>query len=161
MKVEHLEEVDQLEEVEEDQTRTRRRRERIDEEDDRPRRKRKRRKQEDGDGPWLIAVGVAGGCFVIAFFMTLLSFGFRGLPDNAEEGGFPMKLACLAFAVIVALVLVAVGVFGVKNKTVYGRWGDVVTGPFAVVLAMITTICGGSLGGFAVYALLISVVTGR
>ena len=120
-----------------------------------------RRKQDDGDGPWLIALGVAGACFVVAFLMTLLAFGATGLPANQGEGGYPMKLASLVFAVFVALVLVGAGVLGVKNKTVYGRWGDVVTGPFAVVLAMVIAISGGALGGFAVYAVLVSVVTGR
>jgi LSD1 subclass zinc finger protein len=159
--VERREEVDHLEEVEEVQGRSIRRREWNDEEDDRPRRKRKRRKQQDGDGPWLIAIGVAGGCFVVTFFMTLLVFGFRGLPDNQEEGGYPMKLASLATAVVVALILVGMGVFGVKYKIVHGRWGDVVTGPFAVVLAMVITISGGCLGGFAVYTLLVAVLVGR
>ena len=109
----------------------------------------------------MIAVGAAVACFFVSFGVTLVAFGFKGLPDNQEEGGVLVKIGALAFGVFVALVLAFMGVIAVKNRALYDRWGNVTTGPVAVVLAMIVTIVGGSLGGFVVYGLLMALIQGR
>jgi hypothetical protein len=151
--------LDQLEEVDEAPAPIRRRH---DEEENRPRRRRSRRPQPAwGEYLWLIAVGVAAVCFFISFGVTLLAFGTKGLPENQEEGGVFVKIASLAFGVFVALAFVVMGVFSVKKRMFRGRWGEVVTGPFAVILGMTVTVLGGSLGGFVVYALLVALVRGR
>src|SRR5829696_4742878 len=53
----------QLVERVEDEDRPPRRRRRDEEDDDRPR----RRREPQGDGPWLLALGAAAGCFLLAF----------------------------------------------------------------------------------------------
>ncbi len=156
--VEHLELVEELEEVPE---RAALRRRDWDDPGDRPRPKRKARKRDSGEGPWLIAIGVAGGCALIAFIITMIAFGSSGLADNKGQGGYPVKLACLFGAVCIGAVITAFGVFEVKYKIVYGNWGQVITGPVAVVLGFMTTIPGAGLIGFAVAALLLSVILGH
>lgn len=149
----HLEEVD-------DAPAPRRRRH--DEEDDRPRWRRNRRPRAAWDEYlWLIAVGVAVVCFFISFGFTLLALGVKGLPEETEFGRYVVKLGSLGFGVFVALVFVAWGAYSVKIREFRGRWGEVITGPFAVVLGMFITVMGGSLGGFVAYGLLVALIRGR
>ena len=151
--------LDQLEEVDEPSAPARRRH---DEGDDPPRRRRSRRPQPAwANYLWLIAVGVAMVCFFISFGVTLLALGTTGLPAETELGAYLTKLGSLAFGVFVALAFVAWGAYSVKIREFRGRWGEVVTGPFAVVLGMTITVLGGSLGGFVVYGLFVALIRGR
>jgi hypothetical protein len=132
-------------------------------EDDRPRRGRRRHGPEPAwmEYLWLASVGVAAVCFVISFGITLLTVGVKGLPEETEWGAHLGKVGALAFAVFAALAFVVMGAYYVKKREIIGRWGEVITGPFAVILGSVITALGGSLGGFAVYALLLALVRGR
>jgi phage FluMu protein Com len=151
---------DRLEEVDDAAAPERRRH---GDEDDRPRRGRRRRGPEPAwmEYLWLASVGVAAVCFVISFGITLLAVGLNGLPAETEWGAYLEKVGALAFAVFAALAFVVMGAYYVKKREIIGRWGEVITGPFAVILGAVITALGGSLGGFAVYALLLALVRGR
>jgi hypothetical protein len=152
---------DDEDEDDEDRPRSRRRRwddEDEDDADDRPRRRKKGRKIE-GDGPWYIAAAIAGVGFFLTFAGALLIKGKAGLdPGQDGPGG---KLIGLGVCFIVALVLIPLGIMGVKNRTAYGRWGIEVTGTMGVILGMIQATAGGLLGGFALYGVIFTLVNGR
>jgi DNA-directed RNA polymerase subunit RPC12/RpoP len=139
--------------------RRRREREEDDDEDDRPRRKKKRRRREEGDGPWLVAAGVAALCFVTTFAGALLVKGTEGLAPG--EDGPLGKLFGLGICFLVSLVLMPLGVIGVKNRTAYGRWGMQITGTTGVILGMIQAAAGGLMCGFALYGVLFTLIHGR
>lgn len=153
---------DDEDEDDEDRPRARKRRARDEEEEDeedRPRRKKKRRREAEGDGPWLVAAGVAGLGFVMTFAGALLIKGKQGLaPGEDGPGG---KLFGLGLCFLVALVLIPLGIAGVKNRTAYGRWGIEVTGTMGVTLGMIQAAAGGLLGGFALYGVIFTLINGR
>jgi hypothetical protein len=148
----------------EDEDRPRARRRRLDDEDDdeddeddRPRRRKKRKRREaEGDGPWAIAAGAAGLGFVLTFAGALLIMGKAGLPEGQD--GPLGKLLGLGFCFLIALVLMPLGIVGVKNRTAYGRWGMEVTGSMGVILGMIQATVGGLMGGFALYGLLFTLI---
>jgi len=150
--------LDRLEEVDEAPAPVRRRH---GGEEGRPRRRRHGPEPAWMEYLWLASVGVASVCFVISFGITLLAFGLNGLPAETERDGYLAKIGALAFAVFAALAFIVMGAYYVKKREIIGRWGEVVTGPFAVVLGTVITALGGSLGGFAVYALLVALVRGR
>ena len=149
--------VEELEEVEEPA----RARPRDDDDEDRGRRGKRRGRERQRDGPWLIAVGAAVACFFVSFGVSLLAIGMKGLPEETEWSGYLTKLASLAFGVLVALILVAMGAISVKDRRIYDRWGNVTKGPVAIILAMVITLLGGALGGFVVYGLLLGLIRGR
>ena len=66
------------------------------------------------------------GMRLVSFLVTLVSMGTRGLPESQE--GLGIKVGSLIFGLGVSLVLMAVGLVGVKNRVAYGRWGDEVHG---------------------------------
>jgi hypothetical protein len=128
-------------------------------EDDRPRRRKKRKREEEGDGPWLIAAGVAAAGFVLMFMGPLLLMGTRGLPPGQDGPGG--KLFGLGLCFLFALILMALGIVGVKNRTAYGRWGMEITGTMGVILGMIQATIGGLMGGFGLYGLLFTLINGH
>jgi hypothetical protein len=130
-----------------------------DEDDDRPRRRKKRRREAEGDGPWYIAAGVAVLSFMLTFGGALLIKGTAGLAPG--DDGPAGKLFGLGLCFVVSLVLMPLGILGVKNRTAYGRWGIEVTGQMGVILGMIQATVGGLLGGFALYGVLFTLVNGR
>ncbi len=85
--------------------------------------------------------------------------GDARLPESQE--GLGIKVGSLIFGLGVSLVLMAVGLVGVKNRVAYGRWGDEVHGTFGVILSTCVTLLGGCLGGFILYGLLFTVLHGR
>jgi hypothetical protein len=151
---------DEDEDEEDDAPRARRRRDREEDEEDedRPRRKKKRRR-EQGDGPWLVAAGVAALGFVMTFGGALAVKGAEGLAPG--EDGPAGKLFGLGFCFLVSLVLIPLGIVGVKNRTAYGRWGMEVSGNMGVILGMIQAAAGGLLGGFALYGVLFTLIRGH
>jgi hypothetical protein len=152
---------DDDEEEEDDAPRARRRRERDEDDeddDDRPRRRKKQRREE-GDGPWLAAAGVAALGFVTTFGGALLVKGTEGLAPG--EDGPIGKLFGLGLCLLVALVLAPLGVYAVKNRTAYGRWGIKVSGNMGVVLGIIQAAMGGLVGGYALYGVLFTLIRGR
>jgi LSD1 subclass zinc finger protein len=155
--VEHLELVEELEEVPE---RAPRRRD-WDDPGDRPRPKRKARKRDSDEGPWLIAIGASAGGALIAFVITMIAFGSSGLADNKGQGGYPMKLACLFGAGCIGAVITGFGVLAVKRNMVIGQWGEVITGPIAIVIGFITALSGAVVIGFGGAAFLLSVILGH
>jgi hypothetical protein len=146
-------------EDEEDAPRARRRQDDDeDDEEDRPRRKKKRRR-EQGDGPWLLAAGVAALGFVMTFAGALVVKGTAGLAPG--EDGPAGKLFGLGLCFVVSLILIPLGIVGVKNRTAYGRWGMEVSGNMGVTLGMIQAAAGGLLGGFALYGVLFTLIRGH
>jgi hypothetical protein len=148
------------EDDEEDRRPTRGRRSRDDDEE-RPR-KRKRRREVRGDGPWLIAIGVAGACVVVAFFASILFNGTQGL-DPAKDGPI-VKYIALGIGLVGALAVMGLGIDGVRKREVmsyYGFSAYKFTGPVAVALSMFQVAVGGFLGGWVVYGLFFTVLRGR
>jgi hypothetical protein len=142
-------------------TRGRLLREEDDEEVERPR-KRKKRRRAQGDGPWLIAVGVAGACVVIAFFASILVNGTMGL-DPAKDGPI-VKYIALGIGLVAALAVMGLGIDGVRKREVLSYYGFAVhkfTGTVAVALNMFQVAVGGFLGGWVVYGLFFTVLRGR
>jgi hypothetical protein len=158
-----------------DEDRRRRRRREDDQDDERPARarrsrdddevrprKRKKRRQEEGDGPWLIAIGVAGACVVVAFFVSILANGTQGL-DPAKDGPI-VKYIALGIGLVAALAMTGLGIDGVRKRevmTYYWSSAYKFTGPVAVVLNMIQVAAGGFLCGWVVYGLFFTILRGR
>jgi hypothetical protein len=143
-----------------DQRPTRARRSRDDDEE-RPR-KRKKRRQEQGDGPWPIAIGVAGACVVVGFFASILFNGTQGL-DPAKDGPI-VKYIALGIGMVAALAVMGLGIDGVRKREVMSYYGFSVykfTGMTAVLLNMFQVTVGGFLGGWVVYGLFFTVLRGR
>jgi hypothetical protein len=132
-----------------------------DDEDDRPRRRKKKRRraESEGDGPWLVALGASVGALVVTFVLGLLIMGKAGLP--AGQDGPVGKFIALCFCVLIGLVLMAIGVAGVKARRAYGRWGYEVTGTMAVILGMVQALGGAVTVGFCLYGLLFMLVRGH
>jgi hypothetical protein len=140
-----------------DDDRPRRRRDEEEDEDDRPRRK-KKKSSDDGEGPWLIAALGAVGSFFVMFLGTFAVMGTRGLAEGQD--GPTQKLIGLGIGLIVSLILMPLGVFGVRDKVAYGRWHEV-TGTTAIILGFVQAIGGGLMGGFCLYGLVFAIVHGR
>ena len=104
-------------EDEDDRPRRRRRDADEDDEDDRPRRR--RRPEPQPDGPWLVAVGVSAGCFLMSLGLAFLIGGTAGLP--AGQDGTEGKLMGLGIGLIAGLVLAPLGVYGVKQRRAIGK----------------------------------------
>lgn len=143
---------------EDEDDRPRRRRDEDDEDDDRPRRKKKKR-EPVGEGPWAIAAAATVGAFVLGFGGTYLIMGRSGLPEGQDGPG--AKLAGLVFLLVVALVLAPMGVFAVKNRVAYGRWGDAIEGTWGVAVGFIQCLFGGFMSGLSLYGLLTTLANGR
>jgi hypothetical protein len=144
-------------EDDEEERPVRRRRPRDDDDedyDDRPRRRR-RRFEEERPGPWPLALALVPVCALIAFCGGLLTSGTAGLPES--KGGADAKFFGLCFMLLVCGVFVAIGVFGVKNRHTYGRFGIEFRGTSAIVVGMIYTVIGGVLGGIAIYGLVFQI----
>jgi hypothetical protein len=149
------------EDDEDDRRPTRGRRSREDDEEERPR-KRKKRREAQGDGPWLIAVGVAGACVAVAFFASILFNGTQGL-DPARDGPI-VKYIALGIGLIAALAMTGLGIDGVRKREVMSYYWSAAfkfTGPVAVALSMFQVAVGGFLGGWVVYGLFFTVLRGR
>ena len=130
-------------------------------EEERPRKRRKRRREE-GDGPWLIAIGVAGACLVVAFFASILFNGTRGL-DPAKDGPI-VKYIALGIGLVAALAMTGLGIDGVRKREVMSYYHFSVhkfTGTMAVVLSMFQVVVGGFLCGWVVYGLFFTFLRGR
>jgi hypothetical protein len=128
-----------------------------DEDYDRPRRK--RRREQEGDGPWLLGVLAAGGCFLLTFGGGFLIKGTEGLAPG--EDGPLGKLIGLGIAFLVSLVLIPLGIVSVKNRHAYGKWGIEVTGTMGVALGMVQAVLGGLIGGFSLYGLIFTLINGQ
>ncbi len=155
-----------LQEADDDEVRAarwRRARDDDDDEEDRPRKKRKKKRRvAEGDGPWLIAVGVAGGCLVVAFLMSIVANGTMGL-DPAKDGP-TVKYLGLGFGLVVALAMTGLGVDAVRKREMWTRYGFseyTMTGTAAVVMGMFQTAVGGCLCGWLVYGLFFTMLRGR
>jgi len=90
--------------------------------------------------------------------MAFLIYGTAGLP--AGKDGQEGKLIGLGVAFLITLVVMPLGIIGVKNRCVVGRWGVTVTGTRGVVVGMIQTVTGGLLGGYVLYGLIYGVQLG-
>jgi hypothetical protein len=137
------------------------RRSRDDDDDERPQKSRKRRSGQ-GEGPWLMAIGVAGACIVVAFFASILFNGTMGL-DPAKDGPI-VKYIALGIGLIAALAVIGLGIDGVRKREVLTKYyfaEHKLTGTMAVVLNMIQVAIGGFLGGWVVYGLFFTVLRGR
>jgi hypothetical protein len=147
---------------EDDRRPSRKRRSREEDDDEVRPRKRKRRRQEEGDGPWLIAVGVAGAGLVIAFLVSIVANGTMGL-EPAKDGPV-VKCLGLGIGLVVALAMAGLGVDAVRKREMWTRYGFsqyTITGAAAVVLGMFQTAVGGCLCGWIVYGLFFTVLRGR
>lgn len=150
---------------EEEEDRPRRRRNEEDEEEDRPR-ARKRRAEEDrprrraakDDGPWLIAVGAAAGCFVLTLGLSYLVFGSGGLPAGQDGPGG--KLIGLGIGFVASLVIAPLGVMGVKKRRALGSWGIEIEGNLGVATGMVQSAMGGIIAGFTLYGLVFTILKG-
>jgi predicted Zn finger-like uncharacterized protein len=143
-------------------TRANRRSREEDDEEVRPRKRKKKRRQEEGDGPWLIAVGVAGACLVVAFLVSIVANGTTGL-DPAKDGPV-VKCIGLGIGLVVALAMTGLGVDAVRKREMWTRYGFsqyTLTGTAAVVLGMFQTAVGGCLCGWLVYGLFFTLIRGR
>lgn len=151
------------EDDEEDAPRPSRRRARVeddeddedDDADDRPRRKKKKKRsrKDDTPGPWALALGACAGMVVIGFLMGLLIFQTRGLPESSD-GNPGSKYIGLGVMVLVSLVLALLGINGVKNRELTGKWGITYSGGTAVAIGFVQAGMSGFLLGFAAYGLI-------
>jgi DNA-directed RNA polymerase subunit RPC12/RpoP len=146
------------EDEEERPARAARRRSRYEEEDDdedeedRPRRKKKGRKEKT-PGPWPVALGVFLGMIVLGFAMGYLLFGTQGLP-KPEDGRMATKYVGLGFMLFLSLILALIGIFGVKDRHISGKWGIEYRGGTAVVIGFVQSAVSGGLLGFSTYGLI-------
>jgi hypothetical protein len=137
------------------------------EEDDRPRARRRRgsggdrprRRAAQGDGPWLMAAGLAAACFALSLGLSFLAFGKDGLP--AGQDGPAAKLVGLGIGFVASLVIAPLGVIGVKKRRALGKWGIEVEGNMGVATGMVQSAIGGIIGGFALYGLIFTILNGR
>lgn len=131
-----------------------------DDEDDRPTRKKRKRQDDDdqGEGPWVIAAVGAVAALLLTLRGCFALYGRIGLAPGQD--GPTQKLIGLGIGLVVALILMPLGVFSVKNKVAYGRWHSV-TGTTAIVLGMFQAIFGGLMGGFCLYGLIFALINGR
>jgi hypothetical protein len=76
-------------------------------------------------------------------------------------GGVPAKIGAAAIGWVLAMLFAVKGIEAVKTRAIRGRWGQVTTGPLAVAMGMFMAVAGGIFGGWALYALLITLIHGR
>jgi hypothetical protein len=133
-----------------------------DDDEVRPRKRKKKRHRAPGEGPWLIAIGVAGVFLVIAFLVSIVANGTMGL-EPAKDGP-AVKCLGLGLGLVVALAMAGLGVDAVRKREMWTRYGFsqyTLTGTAAVVLGMFQTAVGGCLCGWLVYGLFFTVLRGR
>jgi hypothetical protein len=134
-----------------------------DDEEDRPRKKKKKkRRRAEGDGPWLVAIGVTGVFLVIAFFISIVANGTMGM-EPAKDGPL-VKCLALGIGLVVALAMAGLGVNAVRKREIWtgnAFSGFMLTGTAAVVLGMFQAAVGGCLCGWLVYGLFFTVLRGR
>jgi hypothetical protein len=124
-------------------------------EDDRPRGRRGRPKKQP-PGPWLLALALAPACGLVGFLFCLLLRGTSGLPED-KDGGPVASLLGLSFVLLACCVVLPFGVFAVKNRHTFGKWGIEIQGTTAVWVGMVQSFFSGLLGGVAVYGLIFEV----
>jgi hypothetical protein len=149
---------DDFDDEDEDKPRRRGRSKSDDQDGDERPRKRGARVRE-GDGPWLIAALAAPACFLLTLGGAFLINGTAGLP--AGNDGPAGKLMGLGIGFLVSLVLMTLGILGVKNRHAYSKWGTEIKGGMAVALGMVQAVMGGLIGGFCLYGLVFTLLNGR
>lgn len=151
---------DEDERDDEEYERPRRRRDDDDDDDDRPRRRRRRRgREEPQEGPWLIGLGAVVAAFLVTFGGALLVKGTAGLAPGQD--GLGGKIFGLGIGFLVSLILVPLGLIGVKNRCAYGKWGMIATGTMGVATGMVQAVAGGLIAGFTLYGLIFTLLNGR